>query len=71
MTEEMVGGQHRSDEATQKPSVKGEHKRKDRNCRSQEFTYECARRRPTRKKKALATADLALEMRTNQDFLVS
>jgi hypothetical protein len=35
MTEEMVGGQHHSDEATQKAErKKGEHKREDRHCRS-------------------------------------
>jgi hypothetical protein len=59
----MVGGQHQTDEATQSPSVKGEHT----NARIaiaalRSSGHGCAQRRPTPKEKALATADLVREI---------
>jgi hypothetical protein len=38
--------------------VKGERKRENRHYRSQEFTHQCARNRPTPQKKGVAAADL-------------
>jgi hypothetical protein len=62
MTEEMVGGQHRTDESDADPSVRGEHTNATINRGSLEKPADgCLLKRPTPKEKALATADLVRE----------
>jgi len=57
MTEEMVGGQHRNDESDTDLGVTGEHANVKDRC-SENLAHGCASRRPTPRKKVLATADL-------------
>jgi hypothetical protein len=62
VTEEMVGGQHRNDEATQIPSGKGE----NANARTEDSSEASGRVCPEKantQEKALATADLVRDSR--------